>query len=146
MPKINRSALVPYTPEKMYVLVDNVLDYPNFLPWCRSSQEQNRTENEVCASVEIAKGIVNKSFTTHNRLQPHKSIEMQLVDGPFRRLHGIWQFKALGKQACKISLDLDFEFSNRLISMTLGPVFNQVANTLVDSFVAQAKRVYGQDR
>lgn len=141
--QISRSALVPYTPEQMYSLVDAINDYPNFLPWCRSAIEHARDEDQVKASIEIAKGAVNKSFTTLNRLQNNKTIEMQLVDGPFRHLHGFWRFEALEGNACKVMLDLDFEFSNKLVSLAIGPIFNQVANTLVDSFVTRARQVYG---
>jgi len=127
----------------MFTLVDAIRDYPKFLPWCRSSAELDRDEDEVKASIEIAKGAMNKSFTTQNRMQKNKVIEMSLVDGPFKHLHGFWRFDELNDGACKVSLDLNFEFSNMLIGLAIGPVFNQVANTLVDSFVARAKEVYG---
>ncbi|MEZ5479496.1 MAG: type II toxin-antitoxin system RatA family toxin [Thiolinea sp.] len=144
MAQISRSALVPYTPEQMYALVDNINAYPDFLPWCRSASEHSRDQDEVHASIEIAKGAVNKTFSTRNRMQPGKMIEMSLVDGPFKHLHGFWRFAELQPGACKVSLDLSFEFSNRLIGMAVGPVFNQVANTLVDSFVERAQVVYGK--
>lgn len=142
MPTIKRNALVTYTPEQMFSLVDNIASYPDFLPWCRSSREHDRNDNEVRATIEIAKGHVNKSFTTHNRLQHYKTIEMRLIDGPFKQLHGFWRFDELNGSACKVSLDLDFEFSNKLVGLAIGPIFNQVANTLVDAFVQRAKVVY----
>lgn len=144
MAQISRNALVPYTPEQMYALVDGIKDYPDFLPWCRSSEEVDREAGQVKASVEIAKGVVNKTFTTLNKMQPGKVIEMNLVDGPFKQLHGFWRFDELKPGACKVSLELNFEFSNKLVGMAIGPVFNQVANTLVDSFVERARSVYGK--
>ena len=127
----------------MFVLVDAIRDYPQFLPWCRSSVELDRDADQVKASIEIAKGALNKSFTTLNRMQKNKLIEMSLVDGPFKHLHGFWRFDELKQWACRVVLDLDFEFSNKLVSLAIGPIFNQVANTLVDSFVTRAKQVYG---
>lgn len=144
MAHINRSALVPFSPEQMYRLVDEIPVYPQFLPWCRTAVEHERDEDQVKASIEIAKGAVNKKFTTLNRLQKNKTIEMRLVDGPFKRLHGFWRFDELQPGACKVSLDLDFEFSSKILSLAVGPVFNQVANTLVDSFVERARKVYGK--
>lgn len=143
MAQISRSALVPYTPQQMFALVDGIEAYPDFLPWCRTTTEHRRDTEEVEASVEIAKGAVNKTFTTLNRMKDSHAIEMNLVDGPFKHLHGFWRFDELRPGACKVSLDLDFEFSNKLVGLAIGPVFNQVANTLVDSFVARAKAVYG---
>ncbi|MBD3618423.1 MAG: type II toxin-antitoxin system RatA family toxin [Chromatiales bacterium] len=144
MPTISRSALVPYSPQDMYALVDDIPAYPQFLPWCRRAEEAHRDEDEVQATIELAKGSLNKAFTTRNRLQHGKMIEMRLVEGPFKHLEGFWRFDALeGGEACKVSLDLDFEFSNRLVGMAIGPIFNQVANTLVDAFVSRAREVYG---
>lgn len=143
MPVINRSALVPYSPAEMFSLVNDVDAYPDFLPWCKSARVLSRDEDEVRASLELARGGFEKSFTTCNRLQKNKMIEMRLVEGPFRHLEGFWRFEPLGEQASKVSLDLDFEFSNKLVGLALGPIFNQIANTLVDSFCKRAIDVFG---
>ena len=143
MASISRSALVPYSAGRMYALVDDIESYPLFLPWCRTSTVISRNNDEVKASIEIARGAVNKSFTTCNRLQKDKMIEMRLVEGPFRHLQGFWRFDSLSEDACKVMLDLEFEFAGKLLDMTVGPVFNQIANTLVDAFCQRAKEVYG---
>lgn len=145
MTLISRNALVPYSVEEMYQLVDDIESYADFLPWCRSTQVLSRNENEVQASIEIARGALNKSFTTLNRLQKNKIIEMRLVEGPFRHLEGFWRFDALKDgSASRISLDLDFEFESKLIALAVGPVFNQIANTMVDAFCKRAVEVYGE--
>ncbi len=143
MPNINRTALVQYSAEQMFQLVDDIAAYPEFLPWCGGAEEHNRNEQSVEASVMIQKGSVNKSFTTQNRLTKPELIELTLVDGPFKKLVGEWRFEALSENACKITFNMDFEFSNMLVGMAVGPIFNQVANTFVDSFVERAKTVYG---
>ena len=143
MPTINRSALVPYSPAEMYALVNDVEAYSDFLPWCKASRVLSRDEDEVRASLDLSRGGFEKSFTTCNRLQKNKMIEMRLVEGPFRHLDGFWRFETLGEHACKVSLDLDFEFANKLVGMAMGPIFNQIANTLVDSFCKRAIDVYG---
>ncbi|MCK9532526.1 MAG: type II toxin-antitoxin system RatA family toxin [Gammaproteobacteria bacterium] len=146
MPIVQKSAIVPYSASEMFVLVDDVDAYPQFLPWCSGARVHSRTEDEVHATVEIAHGALHKSFSTRNRLQAGKMIEMRLVDGPFRRLEGFWRFDALGDKACKVSLDLEFEFSSRIIGMALGPVFSQITSTFVDSFRRRAEQVYGKSR
>lgn len=143
MAHVNKSALVPFSAEQMYKLVDNVNNYHKFLPWCGESQELEREDNVVVGSVTIAKGGVNKKFTTRNILQEFELIEIQLVDGPFKKLHGFWRFDALKEDACKVSLELEYEFSSKILSLVVGPVFNQVANSMVDSFVKQARVAYG---
>ncbi|MDX1334894.1 MAG: type II toxin-antitoxin system RatA family toxin [Gammaproteobacteria bacterium] len=142
MPTINRSALVPYEPEKLYALVDDIQSYPEFLPWCVEATELSRDDDEVVATIALAKGSLKKSFTTRNRLKHGKMIEMRLVDGPFKHLQGFWRFDALKSDACKVALDLDYEFSSKVVALAIGPVFNQVANTLVDAFVERAREIY----
>jgi ribosome-associated toxin RatA of RatAB toxin-antitoxin module len=128
----------------MFALVNDIEAYPQFLPWCRSARVHSRDEDEVRATLELARGAIQKSFTTCNRLQKDKMIEVRLVEGPFQRLEGFWRFDALREDASKVSLDLEFEFSSRLVGFALGPVFNQIANTLVDSFKVRAVQVYGR--
>ena len=144
MPVIHRNALVPYQPAEMFSLVDDVEAYPQFLPWCKTARVLSRGDDEVRAQLELMRAGFEKSFTTRNRLQRNKMIEMRLVEGPFRHLDGFWRFEPIGAGACKVSLDLDFEFSNSLMGMALGPLFNQIANTLVDSFCKRAVDVYGK--
>lgn len=143
MPHVSRSALVPFSAEQMYQLVDNVNAYKDFLPWCGESQEIARDEDWVEGTVTISKAGINKSFTTKNYLDKNKEIKLTLVDGPFSELQGYWRFDELKENACKISLELDYEFSSKMLGLVVGPVFNQVANALVDSFVKEAGVKYG---
>ena len=144
MTTVSRTALLPYSAAEVFVLVDDIDAYPEFLPWCKSAQVLSRTDDEVRATIELSRGGIHKSFTTCNRLQRHKMIEMRLVEGPFHHLEGFWRFDHLDEAASKVSLDLEFEFSSRLLSLTVGPVFNQIASTLVDSFCERAVEVYGK--
>lgn len=143
MPLVRKSALVNYSAAQMYALVNDIESYPKFLPWCRSTRILAQDEDEIRATIEIAKGGLNKAFTTCNRLQPDKMIEIRLLDGPFHHLQGFWRFVALPESGCKVALDLEFEFSGLLMRMTVGPVFNQIADSLVDAFCKRAQQVYG---
>jgi ribosome-associated toxin RatA of RatAB toxin-antitoxin module len=144
MPTVSKSALVSHSAADMYGLVDDVEAYPQFLPWCGGARVISRNEDEVHAGIDIAYGAVRKSFTTRNRLQKNKMIEVRLVEGPFKHLEGYWRFDALSESACKVSLDMQYEFSSKLIGLAVGPVFSQIANTLVDSFCQRADALYGK--
>jgi ribosome-associated toxin RatA of RatAB toxin-antitoxin module len=143
MHRISKSAIVPYTPQQMFELVNNIDDYSQFLNWCDSSAILNQSDNQITASVEINKGGINQTFSTLNTLTPYKSIAMELVDGPFDELSGEWRFEALGDNAAKIHLNLQFKFKSMLIDMALSPVFKNIANSQLDSFVERAKYIYG---
>ena len=145
MSLIKRSALVNYSPAEMYNLVNDVGEYSKFLPWCRSSAILHETDSEMRASVEIAKSVLNKTFTTQNQLTKNSRIEMSLVDGPFSELRGFWLFEPLKTEgACKVSLELEFEFDNAMMSLAAKPIFTQIANSLVDAFCKRATEVYGE--
>ncbi len=143
MPIIHHELIVPYSAAQMYALVNNVSDYVQFLPYCKSSQVLSQTADEIRATLILAGGGFQKSFSTCNRLQPDKMIEIKLLEGPFRQLEGFWRFETLA-QGSKVSLDLEFEIAGKLLALAFGPVFNQVANTLVDAFCKRAAVVYGK--
>jgi ribosome-associated toxin RatA of RatAB toxin-antitoxin module len=140
---IQKTALVSYTPEQMYSLVDDIDAYAEFLPWCSRSEVIARQDGIVDGSLEISYSKLNKTFTTRNINTPNEKIEMQLLEGPFKKLHGEWTFQQLGKDGTKVMLNLEFEFANRFLDMTVGPVFSQIANSLVDAFTQRARDVYG---
>lgn len=141
---VSRNALVPYTPAQMYALVADIEAYPTFLPWCKNSQVLYRDDDQVKATLYLAKRGLDLSFTTWNRLQKDKMIEVRLMQGPFRHLQGFWRFEPLQASACRVSLDLEFELASRILRLTITPIFNQIANSLVDAFANRARQVYGK--
>lgn len=140
---VSRSALVPYAASKMYALVADVEKYPGFLPWCRNARVRAPGEETVEASLEIGRGPIRKTFTTRNVMIRDSRIDIGLIDGPFKHLQGCWQFMTLDGAGSRIVLDLEFEFSNALLRRALGPLFSEIANTMVDAFCRRAKELYG---
>lgn len=139
---IKRDKVVVYSPRQMFELVNKIEDYPLFVPWCKSSEVLSRDADEIRARLHFSRGGFNKSFTTSNRLQENKMIEIRLLDGPFQQLEGFWRFEPVN-DGCHISLDLEFEFANKLMGTMLTPMFHPIANALVDVFCKHAEKVYG---
>jgi ribosome-associated toxin RatA of RatAB toxin-antitoxin module len=127
----------------MYALVKNVVAYPEFLPWCRGATVHSQDSDSIEASIDLQRGGINKSFRTRNSLQPGVAMGMELIDGPFRYLSGGWQFEQLGADGSKVSLELEFEFDNRVTDLLFGPYFEDTCNSLIDSFIQRANAVYG---
>ncbi|HWU99136.1 MAG TPA: type II toxin-antitoxin system RatA family toxin [Oxalicibacterium sp.] len=143
MAVVHKSVLLGYSAEQMFTLVDRVEDYPQFLPWCGGVDVRERGENSLIATLKINFHGVRQSFTTKNTNNRPHSMTMELLEGPFKHLHGTWNFKPLREDACKIDFDLQYEFSNKLIEGVIGPVFNMIATSFVDSFSKRAEQVYG---
>jgi len=142
MEHICRSALVHFTAQQMFDLVDDIESYQTFVPYCESSKVIERNTSQVIGQLKVAKSGVAKSFTTKNFLDAPNAIQMELVDGPFSHLSGVWTFTALSEQACKIELDLIFEFSNKLATILFAKIFAQLMESMVSAFTERAEKVY----
>ena len=143
MTVVKRARETTYSCEQMYALVDDIESYHEFLPYFSRGIVHHRDKDEVQATLEVTAGGMSKSFTTHNRLQANKMIELRLIDGPFKHLEGFWRFDAT-EQGSLITFDLEFEFSGYMLSMLLGPFFEQVTNKMVDAFCDRAEALYGK--
>jgi ribosome-associated toxin RatA of RatAB toxin-antitoxin module len=143
MPRVQRSAIVPYSADEMFKLVTDINKYGEFLPWCSGARILQQKEDKVTAQVDIAFKSVKQSFTTENVYDQGKQITMVLKEGPFSALDGVWQFIKLDQNSCKILFDLEFDFANKLAGAVIGPVFGMIANGMVDAFHKRAMEVYG---
>jgi len=134
---------MPYSAEQMFHVVDDVASYAAFLPWCESSVVESQQEESMTATLTITGAGMRQSFTTRNVRDFPVSIEMSLLEGPFSSLQGRWKFTQLGEDGCKILMNLEFDFDNRLMNKTLGKVFESAADRLVDAFCHRAEALYG---
>jgi len=135
---VDRSALVGYSAQAMYALVDDIESYPQFLPWCDGAQYVAREPGRTVATLHINFHGLKNQFTTENIHQPGRQIGMKLVSGPFRSLQGSWSFTDLGKDASKVEFSLRYEFASPLLEAAVGPVFRSIAETFVEAFVRRA--------
>lgn len=142
MIKIERSALVPYAASQMYALVNDVERYPEFMHGCIAAEVLERDESVLVGKLTLGRAGFRYSFTTRNELAPYESMTMSLVEGPFKRFNAEWQFRALTEAACKVSLSMSFEWGGGLLGGAMEKLFQQSANSLVDSVVQRAHTLY----
>ena len=144
---VERSALVPYSSEQMFSVINDVSAYPQFLPWCSGAEVLSDADAEMTARLDIEKAGLRQSFTTKNTWDCTSEeswlMEMVLVEGPFSHLKGLWSLQALGDDGCRISIRLEFELNSRLMNATLGKVFNVASDKMVDAFCDRAEQIYG---
>jgi ribosome-associated toxin RatA of RatAB toxin-antitoxin module len=143
MAEVVKTVLVPYSAAEMFVLVDGVESYPQFLPWCGGTELHMRDDVTTEATIHISYMQVKQHFTTQNSKRHPEEMIIRLKKGPFRKLEGSWHFKALAESACKIEFVMHYEFSSSLLEKVLGPVFGMLTNNMVDAFVRRAEQVYG---
>jgi ribosome-associated toxin RatA of RatAB toxin-antitoxin module len=143
MSAIVRSAIVGYSAQEMYALVENIEAYPEFLPWCRSTRIVERREGVTVAILSAGMKGINQSFTTENVNTPGESIEMRLVEGPFKDFRAAWKFQSLDAHAAKIEFSMDYKLAGGMLAKVLAPLFDHIADTMVDAFSRRAQGVYG---
>ena len=142
MKTIEKSVLIWFSAQEMFNLVVDVDSYPVFLPWCDKTEILEQTPDAMTARIGMAFGGLHKSFTTRNTHVVGRQVQLSLVDGPFKHLHGEWNFVPLGdERACRIELKLSYSFDS-VFGALVGPVFDRIAATLVDAFVKRAEMVY----
>ncbi|WP_294826902.1 type II toxin-antitoxin system RatA family toxin [Gilliamella sp. G0441] len=142
MAHIFHEVIEPYSIEQMFALVNDIERYPEFVPDCIATGIIRKQDNVVAAFIEVEKFGFKKSFTTLNQINEPHSIDLTLLEGPFKHLSGKWQFTALNDTECKISFSLDFEFQNKLLDMTMTPVFKEVMTNMVEAFSKRARQIY----
>ena len=146
MKTVHKSVLIWYSPAEMFALVTDVVSYPQFLPWCDRASVEEETAQGMVAKVGISIAGIRQSFTTRNRHELNKKVSLKLVNGPFSRLEGEWNFVPLGdgsQRACKVDFTLSYSFDNGTLAALVGPVFDKIAGSMVDAFVKRASHVYG---
>ena len=146
MKKLSRSALVPYSAQQMFDLVNDVPAYPEFLPWCEEAQVLERAEQSVVACMVLHLGSIRRRVTTRNLLDPPRRIELQLVEGPFRHFNGCWEFTDLpagDSPGSEVRLQLSFAVNSRVLDLTIGPILSRIADNLVHRFCERARQAYG---
>jgi ribosome-associated toxin RatA of RatAB toxin-antitoxin module len=152
MKHVKRSVLLWYSPREMYELVVGVEQYSTFLPWCARSEVVERHDDGITARLTLAKGGLRHAFTTRNRHRAGAEVRVALIDGPFSELEGTWLFLPVVRPgsagdadtaACRIEFNLRYAFANAPLETLISPVFDRIANTLVDSFVQRAEQVHG---
>jgi len=148
MKTIHKSVLLWHSAAEMFALVTDIEQYPRFLPWCDHGEVMEQTDDGMVARVGMAISGLRQSFTTRNTHEADRKVLMELVDGPFSRLDGVWLFTPLGdgsQRACKVDFQLSYGFSSTTLAALVGPVFDKIAGNLVDAFVKRADQVYGAD-
>lgn len=148
MKQVKKSVLLAHSPHQMYALVTDVEDYPQFLPWCERAEVLERRDDGITARLHLSYLGVRQSFTTRNMQVPDRSVDLQLVDGPFSQLDGSWRFNAVpatdgaAADACRVDFELRYTFANFMLEALISPMFDRIADTFVDTFVRRAEQVH----
>ena len=145
MKKIYKEEEINVTMPTIFNLINNIEEYPKFLPWCKKTEVTKESENSQIGKIFISKSFINWSFSTKNIIVRNKSISLSLIDGPFDNLDGSWNFKMIDDNNTHVSLEINYKFKNSLIELSIEPIFTTIMNSILESFVDQAFKIKYND-
>ena len=145
MKKIYKEEEINVTMSTIFNLINNIEEYPKFLPWCKKTEVTKESENSQIGKIFISKSFINWSFSTKNIIVRNKSISLSLIDGPFDNLDGSWNFKKIDDNNTHVSLEINYKFKNSLIELSIEPIFTTIMNSILESFVDQAFKIKYND-
>jgi ribosome-associated toxin RatA of RatAB toxin-antitoxin module len=140
MNEVKKSVIVPFTPEEMFNLVNDINNYPKYLPWCRNAKIVKEQDNQVTGTIYIEYLKMRTHFTTINTNTKFSNITFKLVEGPFTSFSGHWSFLPLGDNGCKVEFILRYKFANIVLEKLIGPVFNYINKNIIECFVKEAAK------
>jgi len=142
MPTHAETRTLPYSPEQMFKLVADVEHYPEFLPWCTAIRVQHRKADVIHADMMIGFKMFREKFTTEVQLTPHQRIDVSYSNGPFKYLNNFWIFEPTQDGGCKIDFYIEFEFRSIILQKTIGIVFNEAVQKMINAFEVRAEKIY----
>jgi ribosome-associated toxin RatA of RatAB toxin-antitoxin module len=145
MKKIYKQEDINVDVQTIFDLINNVENYPSFLPWCTKTEVTKESENINIGKIFISKSFIKWDFSTKNLIDINKSITLSLIDGPFDKLNGKWSFKPLDKNNTLVTLEIDYKFKNSLIEISIEPIFASIMNSILKSFIDQAFKIKYND-
>jgi ribosome-associated toxin RatA of RatAB toxin-antitoxin module len=141
---VRKTVLVGHSAEQMFDLIEACEHYPDFLPWCSGATVISRDENTVVADITVNYLGVRFGFRTRNPKRRPTAMTIHLERGPFRHFDGVWELTPLAADGCRIDFGLRYDFDSTAMARVARPVFDRIANTLVDRFVARADQVHAR--
>ena len=143
---INKSENINVELVIIFDLINNVENYDKFLPWCTDSNILSDDGNVMVAEIAIDKNLVNWKFKTENSYKQNQIIELKLVEGPFNKLDGYWKFSKIDKHNTSVKLYLEYEFDNKIVELSIKPIFSSIMSSILDSFISEAFKIKSDAR
>jgi coenzyme Q-binding protein COQ10 len=149
MPAIHVKRRVNHSAEQMFDLVADVERYPEFVPHCRKhvivSRGTSGNDEFIVTDMTMARGIFRETIRGRDILdRKNRRILIEATAGPLRRLQTVWTFQPREDQGCDVVFDLTYEFSNPMMELILGGIFDATFRSFARAFERRADLIYGR--
>ena len=138
MKRIHKQEDINIDISTIFELINDVENYPNYLPWCTSTEVDRKSESLLIGKIFVSKSFIRWNFSTKNQIKKNKSIKLELVDGPFDSLDGQWLFSPIDEHNTNVSLEISYKFKSSIIELSIEPIFTSIMNSILESFIQEA--------
>jgi ribosome-associated toxin RatA of RatAB toxin-antitoxin module len=134
MPDLDLRAVVAAPVELVYHVVADVERYPDFLP------DVARVEREAdVVAMTVKLGVLPVRLVSRARFDPPRSIDLEQLQGPFRRFHAMWTFEASGGAT---SIGYRADYALPLLGGALAGLMGGPARALLEAQVQRQIRAF----
>jgi coenzyme Q-binding protein COQ10 len=134
-----------YSSDLLYTIVEDVKNYPQFLPWVKGSLISNRQAQHFDAKLTVGyNAFVQTSYTSRVHLTPFEKIEIEYLSGPFQHLDNQWTFKAVNEQETEVEFLIDFSFKSQLLQNFMENFFNEALKRTLLAFENRAMELHSK--
>ena len=131
-----------YSDKQMFDLIIDVEKYPEFLPWCKSTNIYDKDNNIFYSDMEIGFNFIKEKFTSKVTTLYSKKIHSEAISGPFNKMNNIWEIENISHNKCRITLNIEFDFKSFLLRNLMGKLFEVSAIKMIDAFENRANYLY----
>ena len=131
-----------YSDSKIFDLVNDVEEYPKFLPWCKSASVYNKLKSEFYSDITIGFNLINETFTSRVVFIRPKKIISTATKGPFKQMVNQWNINFINNTSCEVILKIQYEFNSVFMEKILGNVFESATKKMISAFENRARQLF----
>ena len=131
---------------QMFDLISDVGKYPDFLPWCISTNIYNQSNDIFYSDMEIGFKLIKESFTSKVTVIESKKVYSEAISGPFKKMNNIWEIDYVSDKECEINLSIEFDFKSFLLQNIIGKLFENASKKMIIAFEERADILYNNKR
>lgn len=131
-----------YSNKQMFDLISDVAKYPEFLPWCKTTNIYNKSNDAFYSDMEIGFKLINEKFTSKVTLVEEYKVFSEAISGPFKKMNNIWEIISISGNECEINLTIEFEFKSFILQNIIGKLFEKASKKMITAFEERANELY----
>jgi len=130
-----KSSFVIHKPvNQVFKILSDVEDYKTFIPYCVESKIIQEHRNYSLVSLNLEFIGIQTSLTTKNVVENNKSIEMDLIDGPFEEFKSSWKIQEIDEHTTNLNFEMSYKIKNKLLEIAFKKNLKPASESIIRAF------------